>query len=458
MTLKYESEVLFELMKRDGDDAPSDVLPYESELKEKYLNQVAGAYPKLQDYRPEWLYYNLYHHLPSDFPVESVANVTSASFNNVVPYAYRSAILKGSTKYRDIDTGEVLDAFEDGRNLELVSVKMPVLKTTGKNLLDGDIPLNYVGDASIKNMTRIEKGKTYTYSNNKSLTFANRIAIRILDKNGAMLDSSTTPITIVRDLYYNSGAKCYTPNADRVKTDSCFISNIDGYVRFGFFTYPSEENRNLYFELQLEEGSVATSYEPFKSNILTANEDVTLRGIGNVVDELDLNTGELTQKVENVLLTGDEVMELWTTTSTEHLRFFIQYEGAKEASCICNKFINFQSQMGTNSNFESIASIGNGFTIVILKNRLNQENVNGFKQWLKDNLVFITYQLEQEVNKTVDLSCINEQGKSATFRPIEGTMHVNTSSQALPPLLDMSVPVEATTQNLMSFANIEEEE
>ena len=27
MTLKYESEILFDLMKRDGDDAPSDVLP-----------------------------------------------------------------------------------------------------------------------------------------------------------------------------------------------------------------------------------------------------------------------------------------------------------------------------------------------------------------------------------------------------------------------------------------------
>ena len=30
MTLKYESELLFELVKRDGDDTSSDVLPYES--------------------------------------------------------------------------------------------------------------------------------------------------------------------------------------------------------------------------------------------------------------------------------------------------------------------------------------------------------------------------------------------------------------------------------------------
>ena len=48
----------------------------------------------------------------------------------------KSAILKGNTGYRDIDTGEFLETFEEGRNLELVSVKMPVLTTTGKNLFD----------------------------------------------------------------------------------------------------------------------------------------------------------------------------------------------------------------------------------------------------------------------------------------------------------------------------------
>ena len=50
----------------------------------------------------------------------------------------KSAILSGNTGYRDIDTGEILETFEEGRNLELVSVKMPVLTTTGgKNLFPG---------------------------------------------------------------------------------------------------------------------------------------------------------------------------------------------------------------------------------------------------------------------------------------------------------------------------------
>ena len=77
---------------------------------------------------------------------------------------------------------------------------------------------------------------------------------------------------------------------------------------------------------------------------------------------------------------------------------------------------------------------------------------------MQSNPITVQYRLETESIKTVDLSCINEQGESETFRPIEGTMHASTSSQTLPPLLDISVPIEATSQNLMSFANIIEEE
>ena len=96
--MKYESEILYDLMERDGLLNPSqDNLPYESELKEKYVNDVVGAYPKLQDYRSEWLNYNKCEYIPADFPTKSQTNQTSGTFENVVPYVYKSAILKGQT-------------------------------------------------------------------------------------------------------------------------------------------------------------------------------------------------------------------------------------------------------------------------------------------------------------------------------------------------------------------------
>ena len=64
----------------------------------------------------------------------------------------KSAIFKGSTKYRDIDTGEFLETFDESRNLELVSVRMPVLTTSNEdgtktNILtvNEDVELGSVG-------------------------------------------------------------------------------------------------------------------------------------------------------------------------------------------------------------------------------------------------------------------------------------------------------------------------
>ena len=40
MTLKYESEILFDLMKRDGVSSPSNVLPYESVMSFANIAEV----------------------------------------------------------------------------------------------------------------------------------------------------------------------------------------------------------------------------------------------------------------------------------------------------------------------------------------------------------------------------------------------------------------------------------
>ena len=55
---------------------------------------------------------------------------------NVLDGTFESCVLKGHTKYRDIDTGEILENFEESRNLELIMVRMPILTTTGKNLVN----------------------------------------------------------------------------------------------------------------------------------------------------------------------------------------------------------------------------------------------------------------------------------------------------------------------------------
>ena len=79
------------------------------------------------------------------------------------------------------------------------------------------------------------------------------------------------------------------------------ISDANGNLVL--FMRAGEQNRECeakFYNIQLEEGSTATSYETHKSNILTVNEDVTLRGIGNVQDTLDLLTGEVTERIRRL--------------------------------------------------------------------------------------------------------------------------------------------------------------
>lgn len=352
MSLKYESELLYDLMKRDGDDAPSDVLPYESELKEKYLNQVVGAYPKLQDYRPEWLNYNLYHHLPSDFPVETVTDVTHATFQNVVPYAYGKAVLKGQTLVNEalidyMNTNNYATISGDTLTLDLSRQNSNIELTKDNPLLVPNeiytcILYDVVGDTTNVNFSIQNASSTKLHLKDVGYKFKFTMGIG---------NNLTNRLCYVENLVATSGTvsfKMVLLKGDYTNVDIPYFTGMQS-VRMPVLTTSNEDGT--------------------KTNILTVNEDVTLCSNGSVYDELDLLTGKLTQRID------------------------------------------------------------------------------------KDGSV-----LTQEVVKTVDLTCLNEQGESVNFMPFEGTMHVSTSSNTLPPLMDMNVPVEATTQNLNSFANMIKEE
>ena len=432
MTLKYESELLFDLMKRDGDDAPSDVLPYESELKEKYLEQVKGAYPKLQDYRAEWLNYNLYLQLPSQFPYENVANVTSASFDNVVPYAYKSVILKGqtlvnvvsscwfeeSTKYFGIE----LNNYKNSQTYMFIMFNVP-----------NNIKRIYVGnlDGSI-----IWVDYTKNFIKNK-----NCIMLKIT------CPSNYDGTSILPHFQYVDDERPSTIN----NIECMLIEYQDGM-----------ENRDIpYFEgMQWVKMPVLTTSneDGTKSNILTVNEEVELHGIGDVRDTLDCLTGELNQRIDKIIFNGSED---WKASSWSNQINTIGFSWTGFSSSNQNVISSAfkQNDNFTNDDVECMRVDEEKIRIRINRNKLNgDETVKGFKAYLAKNNITIYYEQDNPTIKTVDLTCINEHGKSEALRPIEGTMHVSTSSQTLPPLLDMTVPVEATTQNLMSFANIVEEE
>ena len=449
--MRYESEILYDLMKRDGLlNPPQNKLPYESELKEKYVEDVVGAYPKLNDYRSEWLNYALEDGNIGEFPYVTLTNVTNATINNVVPYAYKSAILKGNSEVggkNKCNMEEIQTGWIDGSSGEVTSntgVYIPV-KVSGtitisnfihdksRYVYEYDGSGNYLGRKSVttnnvtlslnENTTLIKIGfYNATLSDVKSLKLQveqGEIATEYEPYNPSLVSVKMPVLTTIgKNLFNKEGL--VLQNKKRVRADngefvySTASSGFDNYFdcqflqgktinvssiatgsggEIAFYTIDKTyikggklpnsqlvpENAFYYrfsinvidtsideAKIQIEVNSVATLYEPYKSNILTVNEDVTLRSNGDVYDELNLLTGLLTQRIDE----NNEV-------------------------------------------------------------------------------------LAQEVVKTVDLKVINQDGENVSLKPIEGTMHLTTSSDTIPPLFSGEIPVEAIEQNLASFADLE---
>ena len=274
--MKYESAILKRLIDTYGVVGNPH---YISEIIKEFIVQGKEHFPSLFTYQSDWLAHIDEFGLNPTYTVCYTGQSIYAP--NTLEKPVKSAILKGSTKYRDIDTGEFLETFEDGRNLELVSVKMPVLTTTGKNIFDGQVENNKNIDGNTGvvskgnrtvpvNFIKVEPNTTYTFT--RPVAKGN-IGIRYYSVSQDFISSKTfTSYTGNFNATFTTPSNCY------------FIKFID-------------EANTLEKGYQLECGSAATPYEPYKSNILTVNEDVTLRSNGNVYDELDLITGQFTQRI-----------------------------------------------------------------------------------------------------------------------------------------------------------------
>ena len=334
------------------------------------------------------------------------------------------------------------------------SVQMPGLTTTGKNLFDGEVeegiingdtgePQTYGGRCRSKNFIRVPKN-TDLYIKVENGGSTSWTSIYGYDENkkylGCIINSSGANKT------FNTGNASYIKWKNNTPMDT--LGNI-----------------------QIEEGSTDTTYEPYKSNILTVNEDVELRGIGDVRDELDLLTGEVTQRVKEVILNGSESWMAqpdtnWNTDTHISFRFIANDMSANmwaggETNCISDKFktITLDNESYKTSD-EFIGSDGGTntvyFNIKISRSRLNgDETVNGLKQWLSQNPITLQYKVKTESIKTVDLS----DNHVYSYKDVT---HYDCSSEegSLVPTLSIDVPTNLSalvTKQRQQIRTLEEE-
>ncbi|EHK2400155.1 hypothetical protein KCL50_001118 [Clostridium perfringens] len=223
--------------------------------------------------------------------------------------------------------------------------------------------------------------------------------------------------------------------------DTPIIFDSDGYFRF---SYASEKEMSGIpaTNIQLEEGTNSTYFEPYKENkkdILLQNLgfDEGLRGLNNsVYDELNSIRGVAVKRVEKYTMTGDE--QLTSNLRGNFIYCSFKLEGSVSRSgteAICNKFIYIDGlwnqddpKVQNKEGFDLSGSAILSFQLPISK--LETPNTEGIKKYFKSlydggNPVEVYYELAEPVetplDENINLKTFNEKIYVSFENSISGT-------------------------------------
>lgn len=277
-----------------------------------------------------------------------------------------------------ISEKEILGYFEGIRSIGEKDNKISIL-SSGKNLFDpnnleqGTSP-NVVGKTwnecrvdkmatRIRNVNLIKANPQtkYTISCRENFTFA----IKQFDSNG---------VGVIDTSWLNKSTHTFTTGAK---------------TKYLTFLVKKKDETNIspseYVEIQLEEGE-GTTYEAYKENkkdILLPFES-GLKRIENIKDEINSKNNKITQKVGKIIFTGDENWVIGQNPLTNTLRFAFSNNFIKEG---VGHFLNNKIKTKTKTTYEvdeeNMQQSGEVFFIRVLRSKLSTQDVEGFKNLLK---------------------------------------------------------------------------
>lgn len=238
--------------------------------------------------------------------------------------------------------------------------------------------------------------------------------------------------------YNTEGAMKGSDIGNKVK-----INTEDGYVKLGFFVgSPYASSESTYYDIQIEEGTNSTYFEPYKEDkkdilLSELGFDEGLRGLNDIVyDELNSIKNVVVKRVDKYIVTGNE--NFITDIRGDYMYCYFILEGSKPSSgleAICNQFKyidglwnkdnpSVQGQEG----FDLSGSNSLSFQLSI--NKLETHNTEGVKKYFKSlydggNPVEVYYWLAEPIETPLDesiaLKVFNEKTYVEFQNSISGT-------------------------------------
>lgn len=328
------------------------------------------------------------------------------------------------------------------------SVKMPVLTTIGKNLYNP-----YLSKKLISLTKNDFNSGSYCTTKDPIISLKPNTKYKIIFKpNGSVeitnayalfgfkLDNKGMnglgEVNVSYRVNQNETPKLQETEITTDNTGNLYMFRLD---YSGEDSYINDVNLLLQnTDVQIEEASTYTEYEPYKSNILTVNEEVELRGIGDVKDELNCLTGKLTQRIGEMVLDGSENWISNKETETHASYYLLIASNMKPLfNGITNSLPSFIWEDIEELTKECFWSFTTSYGIVVSKAEC--PTIEDFKQKLSNNPVLFQYELNESTVKTVDLTVQNQDGNIIPHIQTQPTTtHVSTSSDGLTPVVEMS--------------------
>lgn len=347
---------------------------------------------------------------------------------NVLDGAFESCVLKGHTKYRDIDTGEILENFEESRNLELITVRMPILTTTGKNIVgnldSGSIDGNGEDDNNNPTLyTRtgfilLKKDTTYSFSLNGTKR-SYHLYLYDLNKNFK----------------------------EKIGLKNEYTPEVNCYIRL----FQLDNINNALY--QVEDGTIATPYEPYKTSILSLPEEVVLRSLPDgTCDTLNVETGEYVQKIgERNYQDGDTNSNTLVTDGTKtHYKLSSPITTKVDVQGFPHAYKNGHIQLSSGSTEPSLTPTVTYKVPVSRVGQIASNTKSNLRQTIKlDQLEILVYQ--SLINAEYENLLVQNSAESATSFT---NLSTNDPKDELYYMLKHLIEEDQPVQNMLDKINL----
>ena len=355
---------------------------------------------------------------------------------NTAEAPVKSAILKGNTKLVD-EMGNICDELNTPNTIRGAYIS----EDTGQEILAEasfntsfikcpTVSFSVIGENRYKRVIFFDKNKEFIlglnspYDDNKTFT----VAMSEIPTNAIYMRISAS-LSLKDGVTYKPNQKIFIEDTNG---NNLYLTNLSS-VKMPVLKTTGKNLAN-------------------KSNILTVNEPVELRGIGDVKDELNLLTGELTERVGEVVLDSSEggwINTYYSTTDTICYDVSVTkkgkvYDQSSSKGLISDKLPsrNWIHFYGSKTNEEGIVlnrDAGLTLHLKISKNKLTSADYDGVRSYLQRNPITVQYQLEEESVKTVDLSTLDQDGNNTKLSTFNDVTHVSLSSEGPIPEAEMMV-------------------